>query len=696
MGKKRPTIALSMIVRNESAVIRRCLRSVKPFIDSWAISDTGSTDGTQAIIREELAGIPGTLIERPWVDFSTNRNEALEEARKSGAEFLLILDADEELTTDPGFTLEDLAGDSYSANFQIVGTDSKWHRKLLLRTAVPWAYNGVMDEYLDDRGYSNLIIENCLVRSYSDGARSADGLTAKFERDIAVLRRAVERDPAEPRNWFYLGQRLGGAGHLDESIAAYRRRLEIEGGFDEERYGSLLQIAANREERGDDWRDVARSYLEAYNARPTRAEPLLAIASLHATHREFATAEIFCRAAARMPRPQDSLLIHEPVYAWLSNDTLAGVLAEQGKLTEARQLLEKLVVLPQVPADQKPRMLENIEIIRAAEKPAQQAEQLGPDEGAYTRQAETLRSAGVKGLRAMARQFISRPSLQALPSPARWLWLFAFGRAPWLPALAAIACPALLCWVVAPVVSAHYARLALYTSGLAPLLWMLGRRKLQDTTIAALTLAAVGSATHGQAHWLFLAVFALLGCKEASALALPAVAAAWLLTGHAPLPLACSVSLALAAWAAVTFALFGRMTVPLLRSAAGGHATPYTLTQQRGAPHRLLVDLALVSPVPAALAVLGAQNAPILAGITLALIAAHAAAPVRNVRLILAADLLMRAVAVTALGDGLVYLAAIPLWLASDAWIGRKLRHVYDPTTSALAGELGMTRQPST
>ena len=66
-----------MIVKNESKVIRRCLESVLPLVDYWVIVDTGSTDGTQQIILECLKEVPGFLHERPWVDFSHNRNEAI-------------------------------------------------------------------------------------------------------------------------------------------------------------------------------------------------------------------------------------------------------------------------------------------------------------------------------------------------------------------------------------------------------------------------------------------------------------------------------------------------------------------------------------------------------------------------------------------------------------------------------------------
>ena len=47
-------IRLNMIVKNEAHVILRCLASVKPWIDSWCIVDTGSSDGTQEIIQNYL------------------------------------------------------------------------------------------------------------------------------------------------------------------------------------------------------------------------------------------------------------------------------------------------------------------------------------------------------------------------------------------------------------------------------------------------------------------------------------------------------------------------------------------------------------------------------------------------------------------------------------------------------------------
>src|SRR6187399_3263414 len=87
----RPSVCLTMIVKNETAVVERCLRSVRPFVDCWSIVDTGSTDDTPRLIAAALADLPGELHERPWSDFGHNRTEALALAR-GRADYSLVID----------------------------------------------------------------------------------------------------------------------------------------------------------------------------------------------------------------------------------------------------------------------------------------------------------------------------------------------------------------------------------------------------------------------------------------------------------------------------------------------------------------------------------------------------------------------------------------------------------------------------
>src|SRR5258707_10229496 len=120
MNNAGQTICLNMIVRNEAPVIRRCLDSVIPVIDPWVIVDTGSTDGTQQIIREHLGAIPGELLERPWVNFAHNRTEALQTAF-GRADYILVIDADETIECDAGFIMPHLTADSYNVEMRYGG-----------------------------------------------------------------------------------------------------------------------------------------------------------------------------------------------------------------------------------------------------------------------------------------------------------------------------------------------------------------------------------------------------------------------------------------------------------------------------------------------------------------------------------------------------------------------------------------------
>ncbi len=661
-----------MIVKNESLVIARCVESVKPYIDAWAIADTGSTDGTQDLIRELLADVPGSLIERPWVDFSTNRNQAIEEALQFKPDWLMTLDADEVFCPTPGFDLE-LGCDIHSVMFRMVNTNARWPRRVFFRPHLRYRY--VLDEVLED-GETQDILPACEVISYPDGARSQQGLVAKFNRDVEVLQKAVEAEPDSPRYWFYLAQRLMGAGRTEEAVDAYARRLAIEEGFDEERFQSAFMIGQLMDELGYNRESVIQQYREAWLLRPERAEPLFALAMLHSQAGEHPLAEVYARAAQRLQRPPSGLPVDEDVYAWRAADLLAGALAEQGKLQEALHILEKLEPLPQLPDSERPRIRENIQTVKEAFGPP--APFVGADEAAYLETANRVREKGIAGFRSVAREFLANPGRQSLPGPVRWLWVLAlrwFGRH--VTEVAALACIPLLWWATSKF--GGYPLLA----AVSPLLLILSGRILQDTTVAALTLAAVGSAAHGIPILLGASVFALAATKEAAVLVAPAVTFAWWCSGGSWIEFLAATSIGGA------LAVIGGLVIlrdawwPVLRSGAVSHVTPYTQDNQQGAPHRLLVDLVMVSPVATIMGMFGDWRIVVLAGL---LLVAHAVAPVRNVRLVLAAELLLRASAVSGLGWWA--LLSVP----ADLLIYRRLRDVYDPVTGVLARALGMAR----
>lgn len=263
-----------MIVKNETQVIERCLKSVKPLIDYWVIVDTGSTDGTQEMIKNFMRDIPGELHEKPFVDFSYSRNHALSLA-KGKADYILFIDADEVLIYDEQFSMPTLVDDFYY--IQTIFNGMTYNRVQLVRNALNWKWEGVLHEYIDtpEAKTSNTLLG---VHNFvkTDGARSKD--PQKFQKDAQILEVALEKDPTSTRNTFYLAQSYKDAGDYEMAIKNYQKRVSM-GGWDQEIFWSLLQIAILNEKLAKPPEEIITSYQTAYNYRPSRVEPLYFLAN---------------------------------------------------------------------------------------------------------------------------------------------------------------------------------------------------------------------------------------------------------------------------------------------------------------------------------------------------------------------------------------------------------------------------------
>lgn len=85
------TISLCMIVKDEEAVLERCLKSICDAVEEIIIVDTGSTDKT----KEIAARFTDKVFDFKWInDFSAARNFAYS---KAGMDYQMWLDADDVL-----------------------------------------------------------------------------------------------------------------------------------------------------------------------------------------------------------------------------------------------------------------------------------------------------------------------------------------------------------------------------------------------------------------------------------------------------------------------------------------------------------------------------------------------------------------------------------------------------------------------
>lgn len=308
---QKKTIVLNMIVKDEAHVICRCLNSVKSIIDYWVIVDTGSTDNTQNIIKDYMKsqGIPGELQEKPWINFAHNRNEALAFAKGKG-DYVLIIDADEVLSFTNDFVLPPLNKDFYYIETQFGGM--RYARNQLIKNSLDWKWVGVVHEVLvSPQALNSGSLTNVANVVSTDGARSKDPL--KYHKDAKLLQAAVDENPSDTRNVFYLAQSYRDAGELETSILNYQKRVDL-GGWDQEVYWSLYQIASLQEDLKKPYETVVKSYLKAYQSRPSRVEPLYRLGRYYRLNGDLLLAYLVDEYAMKIPRSKDLLFVESWMY----------------------------------------------------------------------------------------------------------------------------------------------------------------------------------------------------------------------------------------------------------------------------------------------------------------------------------------------------------------------------------------------
>lgn len=352
-------IRLNMIVKNEAHVILRCLASVKPWIDSWCIVDTGSSDGTQDIIQDYLKDIPGQLYERPWKNFGYNRTEALQLAVSEdlpAADYLLFIDADEQLQAAEDFVLPALTAKAYY--FPVIYGALRYRRNAMISTALEWSWKGVLHEYLhSEQLHRWQTLEGLNIFVQHDGARAKNKNT--YLNDIALLEQGLIDEPDNLRYVFYLAQSYRDAGMFEKAREYFLKRA-VAVGWEEERWMAQFRAAQMAERLGLDEVIIHREYLKSWISNQSRAEPLYALARFYRLKKDFDLACYFAVQAIDIPVPTDGLFVDASVYEWRALDELA-VSATYCKTykKQGREAMQKLLTEKKYPKTQQVRMLAN-------------------------------------------------------------------------------------------------------------------------------------------------------------------------------------------------------------------------------------------------------------------------------------------------------------------------------------------------
>lgn len=207
------TVCLNMMVKNEANNLRRFHSKLKNYIDEYLIVDTGSTDNTKEVIKEIFKGIPGSIVDRPFDDFSSCRNESLDKIK---SDYILMLDADHELKGDLSFikNCKSSTTKHYLFNWVEAGGGVTLKTPRLIQNTGKFKWKGRCHEYLDILDGSPMCPTDKihLIHYNSGGMKSS-----KYEREIPLLKQDF-KDAPNHRSAFYVAMDSFWSGDLKSAI----------------------------------------------------------------------------------------------------------------------------------------------------------------------------------------------------------------------------------------------------------------------------------------------------------------------------------------------------------------------------------------------------------------------------------------------------------------------------------------------
>jgi tetratricopeptide (TPR) repeat protein len=263
-----------MIVKNESNIITRLFDSIISIIDCYCICDTGSTDDTMSVIQNyfENKNIHGKIISCPFVNFSHNRNFAMNECIGM-SDYVLVLDADMSVIFNDNFNKQSLFSKDYFYIFQ--GTSDFYYKNIrIFKNNGLYKYYGSTHEYLSppDESFGCTIDKNTFfINDIGDGGCKIN----KFQRDIELLKTELETNPTNSRSLFYLANSYYDIQNYENAITYYLKCIEHSDNKEEKWYSYYRLGLCNL--NSNNFIDALFIWLEGYEYYPERLEGIYEI-----------------------------------------------------------------------------------------------------------------------------------------------------------------------------------------------------------------------------------------------------------------------------------------------------------------------------------------------------------------------------------------------------------------------------------
>ena len=367
MGK----LALNFICKDESPVIGNMLESAKGIVDLIVVNDTGSTDGTQQMIKDfgVKYNIPTYVFERPFDDFENSRNHAMQKLRDVVKELNwnadqvhgFWFDCDETLVIDSKFNKAQFTKDLYMINTYI--GQMKYTRNTFFKVSKPFRWYGPVHEFIvcDEQNITSGLAENIHVDVKMTGNSWLGDIAEKYASHAYKLEAYINKNRQDPRWIFYTAQSWHDAASIKDnkeeneerlrrSLKYYRERVSRNDGYAEEIFYAQYRIGTIMRIIEEPWHLTHMELLKAYQIDPLRGESIKVIIDHYLQMGEWNMAYLYSKFAkttfhGKNPYPTRLLFVDEATYVWKFAEAHAAASFYTGRMDEAKQTYQEIVNL---------------------------------------------------------------------------------------------------------------------------------------------------------------------------------------------------------------------------------------------------------------------------------------------------------------------------------------------------------------
>jgi len=332
------TISLCLIVKDEEAVLSRCLESVKEAVDEIIILDTGSTDNTKTI----AGAYADKIHDFKWInDFSAARNEAY---AKATMDYQMWLDADDILppdslekllrlkeTLDPGY---DIVTMKYVTHFDMLGNPILVStRERLTRRDKGYLWIDPVHECIPLTGnVLNSDIEIHHKKIKSEG---------QSDRNLNIYKNLEKHGkPLTPRQQYYFARELKDYGLWGDAAFYFEKFLQSGLGWFEDNIASCFNLSICYNAMGENQK-ILPILIKSFSYDAPRAEICTEIGYHYKRANQYRAALKWFHLAANLGEPDSMGFILRDYWGYIPNIECCVCCCELGDYVSARQYNEK-------------------------------------------------------------------------------------------------------------------------------------------------------------------------------------------------------------------------------------------------------------------------------------------------------------------------------------------------------------------